>query len=470
MSDRILTPADIPDTILYEALLKKLNCSPNQLSAGMTSKIEIFEVCGLNKDEIPFRSLRGIEWLKNLKELKISFCNAKDLSPLSKLEHLKKLSIGTQTESLNPLHDLVELQELELSDCNVDDVSPLCGLINLESLTFCNGNFGNLSCLKNLPNIRKFSVEFANVRLGSFLCRLRKLTSLSLDFNGEHIPDVDLHWISNMKCLQFLSIGTDYLKTDYFPNLKIFSSLESLCELYISARNIGDLGPLSTLKNLTVLGLQTSKHLQNTAAISKLKSLKTLRIEAPCLNLIAFSNLKSLKNMEISSKTLYGFSELSNLKNLQTLRLTACFRYISPRSALCSLSDLSPIWKLKKLHTLNIDCERVKDISGISNLIKISSLSIHAPLQNIQPLSNLVSLKHLYLSGCHLKSLDPLKNLQHLRNLSFNNCEIDDISPLIHLHKLKNLNFWDTAVKDLRPLLTLHAKIDYRMPDHHNGI
>lgn len=103
-------------------------------------------------------------------------------------------------------------------------------------------------------------------------------------------------------------------------------------------------------------------------------------------------------------------------------------------------------------------------LQPLQNLTYLS-LSSHN-LEDINPLSSCVGLRHLSLSGCsELKSLTPISKCVDLRHLDLSSCHLLDVDPLAFLTRISHLNLaWArVASLDLSPLSPLRNLEDLNL-------
>jgi len=102
-----------------------------------------------------------------------------------------------------------------------------------------------------------------------------------------------------------------------------------------------------------------------------------------------------------------------------------------------------------------------KDYKKVTNL-NLSNSSIYghnltprgsvSPFKNIEPLSSLMNLTDLDLSGTYVLSIEPIKNFRNLQELDISYTDIFDFEPLKELKNLQRLRMIKTKVSDLEPL------------------
>lgn len=132
--------------------------------------------------------------------------------------------------------------------------------------------------------------------------------------------------------------------------------------------------------------------------------------------------------------------------------------------------------KREKTGTLNIGrCglteipDIITEIDGLKSLIIGNSYHIKTnndlvnnknrhrmnQINNLEAISKLPGLQHLYCSEMNITDLAPLANSQNLETLVCSSTLISDLSPLEKLYKLQELTFARTSVSNLNPLASL---------------
>ena len=98
--------------------------------------------------------------------------------------------------------------------------------------------------------------------------------------------------------------------------------------------------------------------------------------------------------------------------------------------------------------TDSVDLAAIKNISSIESL----DLSGNQYIIDIEPLTQLSSLRILNLSRTNISDLAPIRNLTELIELDFSNTQLNDISALKYSDKLTRLKFNHTPVSDISVL------------------
>lgn len=159
-----------------------------------------------------------------------------------------------------------------------------------------------------------------------------------------------------------------------------------------------------------------------------------------------------------------GFDGFDALPGLSSLKSLWCFGVDEKKwERVCSCVQLRRLFvegiKLKSLHRVRdlielevlslADCSTITDLDAVGRCTGLKGLGIlnFKNVHSIEPLSNLVQLKHLVIAGgmwtrMKINSLEPLSQLKGLEILDLANTKVVDESlrPLGDLTKLKDLN------------------------------
>ncbi len=194
-----------------------------------------------------------------------------DLSPLTKLIHLKRLTIDTrlvdedlqhlsnlksleyltfaspeQISNLTPLAKLKNLKYLWLENSQVTDLTPLAGLTKLEKLKITNAPFSDLTPLTGLTTLEELDVEGGNYNDLKPLVGLTRLRKLNISETS--ISDLTL--LAGFANLEILNLESNEVY-DLWPLMRL-TKLRHLC---LTNTKVTDLAPLAGLKNLKNLWL-----------------------------------------------------------------------------------------------------------------------------------------------------------------------------------------------------------------------
>ena len=157
---------------------------------------------------------------------------------------------------------------------------------------------------------------------------------------------------------------------------------------------------------------------------------------------------------------------LTKDKMLSLQHLTA----VNHHDSNMSIVDITGLEYAKNLRHLNLggNNNHIQDLRPLSNLIHLTSLHIwHTTLKgpvtdlDLHPLTNLVQLEVLSLSGNGITDITPLSPFTKLRKLHLTHNYITDITPLSHLIELRELDLRNNYIEDFSPVLNLPNLVQF---------
>ena len=354
-------PVNIPDSYLRFAIEKALG----KTSGAATTAADMLKLTELEADKQGIQDITGLKFATNLTRLSLEGNSIVDISPLANLKNLTRLSLGNNS---------------------IVDISPLINLKNLTRLflgnTYTGGNSNQVSDISPLAN-------------------LKNLTALYLSGNSV----VDISPLINLKNLTTLFLGNN---------------------------SIVDISPLVNLKNLTWLILH-SNHVMDFSPIAEL-----------------IPNLEYYENHNQSAVSVVAPNTLVNISS-SVLRKAIEEELGKAEGATITRADML------KLTSLSV-AARVNDLSGLefaANLRGFSYLRLSdhtSSLSDLSPLSKLKNLTELYLIDTQVSDISPLANLKNLTRLDLEDNQIVDITPLAELKNLTSLDLRNNHISDFSPI------------------
>lgn len=148
------------------------------------------------------KSIKGLEYAKNLEKLKLNENEISDISPLENLTKLKYLELQrNRIVDISPLKNLTNLEFLKLYNNWIEDVEALSDLTNLKGLdlhynVYVEGDESNkiisrgitdISSLENLTNLDFLDISANRIEDVSIIKNLNNL--VTLDFSGNRVND-----------------------------------------------------------------------------------------------------------------------------------------------------------------------------------------------------------------------------------------------------------------------------------------
>lgn len=150
------------------------------------------------------KSIKGLEYAKNLKKLKLNENEISDISPLENLTKLEYLEIQrNRIVDVNPLKNLTNLKFLKLYNNLIEDVTPLSNLTNLtgldlhynvtvggdESHKIISKGITDISALKNLKKLEFLDISANRIEDISIFKNFDKIKDL--DFSGNRVKNYE---------------------------------------------------------------------------------------------------------------------------------------------------------------------------------------------------------------------------------------------------------------------------------------
>jgi Leucine-rich repeat (LRR) protein len=225
-----------------ESVIRK---AVNQPTGNISSQ-DLANIIELDAGDSGILHLEGIQYCKNLEELRLDNNSIEDISLLANLVNLNVLHLRNNLiEDISPLSNLVYLTYLYLDYNSIKDISPLSSLVYLTHLYLGVNSIEDISLLSNLVN----------------------LTDLRLNSNSIE----DINPLSNLSKMKNLRLGTNRLE-----DIGTLSNLFNLVELYLNNNRLVDIGPLSSLSKLQKLVLSENKSLKDISPLSNLHELREL--------------------------------------------------------------------------------------------------------------------------------------------------------------------------------------------------
>lgn len=312
----------------------------------------------LNLSNNKITKIEGIEKFSNLKTISLTGNNIEDITPLAKNTNLTSISLNNNAnidanrenytgEKLIALNAIGKILD---NGGNINlDIDKLKLFTNYTSLDLAQQNLENLKALDGLTELTSLSLTGNKLTLDdeesqNILKSMTKLKSINLRKNSKI---TDISFVNSLENLAFLNIyecSNDTFLSIMNCNEDIITKLDLCSPGYGHSIAVPDLSKFSKLTSLILLNDSSITDFSN---ISKIKSLETLNLSACELydRMIDFSNLSNLKTLSLSSNSLWT-SDLENLKalrNLKNLSLNLSSNSIIDATALLELDSSTKI-------------------------------------------------------------------------------------------------------------------------------
>ncbi len=362
--------------------------------------------------------LQLIHHLRNAREIDISGnLDIENLTPLSEMDNLRSLNCAhTLIDDLTPLRSLSRLQTLDITGCPVETLDPLRYVSALREIDAAFTSLHKVGVLANLKNLELLNLAHTRIDSLPNLKNLQNLRTLELD--ATPLQRVDS--LASLTRLTSLNIAKTAV-TDFAPLAK----LTALQSLNLDSTLISDLQPLNTLDSLTVLQI-------NGTQVS---------------NLLPLAKLPVLK---------YIYCDNSGINN----KAATAFNKINPETQIIYNSQklekwwkaLPEVWKNIFITHANLRKPVTKEQLHKLLLLKKMNVKGNTEVRSLRPLTMLIQLKELNVSGTGVSNLKPLSTIRTLRRLNLSNTRVRSLVPLQKLKNLKTINIQHTVIRDLLPL------------------
>jgi Leucine-rich repeat (LRR) protein len=260
-----------------------------------------------------FPSLAGLAYLRSLA---VPSTGVVDLNPITDLPLLESLDLrDTPVWDLRPLVNLKLLKSLNLSGTSVTDLSPLSELPNLQSLVLEYTNVSDVSALQSLSKLSRLDVSSTRISDLTPLAANTLLTRLELRFM-KHLHSLSaLYQLKSLK--QLNCTGTP------ISTLAPLAGLP-LSTLDLDGTQVSDIGPLSSLHDLSFLDISRTK-VSDLSPLKDLQKLHTLSLDKS--QVADLSPLMNIRSLALSQT--YGSLSFSQcpISDLELLRLSKAGRY-----------------------------------------------------------------------------------------------------------------------------------------------
>ncbi len=362
--------------------------------------------------------LQLIHHLRNAREVDISDnLDIENLAPLSEMDNLRSLNCAhTLIEDLTPLRSLSRLQTLDITGCPVETLDPLRYVSALREIDAAFTSINKVKVLENLRNLEMLNLSHTHIDSLPNLSNLRNLRTLEMDAT----PLQSIDSLASLTRLTNLNIAKTAV-TDFAPLTK----LTALQSLNLDSTLITDLHPLGKLDSLTILQINGTR-VSDLLSLAHLNALKFIYCD----------------NSGVNSKTAAAFNKINPqvqvIYNSQKLEKW--------------WKALPEVWKNIFITHANLRQPVTKEQLHRLLLLKKLNVKGNMAIHNLKPLTMLIQLKELNVSGTDVSNLKPLSDVRTLRRLDLSNTPVRSMASLQKLKNLKTINIEHTAIRDLLPL------------------
>ena len=285
-----INPANVPDENLEQAIRQTLDTFEDALTCEDLAALETLDTRNVGR----VRSLEGLQFAVNLRDLSLAGDNVSDFGPLADLEGLEVLNLSfNELADLSGLENLTNLTLLDLENNNITDISALVANSGLGDgdRVILFGNPLSARAFEDIATLRERGVEVeadvpdpsactnpVDIPDENLEAALRDALGTTGELTCEDLAsletlDASARSITNLEGLQFASNLTRLnLFVNDIADIDPLAGLTALETLFLGGNTIGDLGALANLTNLRALDLESN----DVADLSPLESLTSL--------------------------------------------------------------------------------------------------------------------------------------------------------------------------------------------------
>ena len=330
----------------------------------------------------------------------------------------------------------------------------------------------NITGLEHATNLKVLNLEHNKIRDITPLSGLTRLSSLNLAVNFIN----DITPLADLTQLRFLSLYSDYLRSNQISDITPLTGLTQLRVLWLMGLQISDITPLAGLAQLTILDL-TKNQISSINPLRELTYLEILRLSQNQIsNLMPLARLVNLKELRLLGNPIKDLTPLHKLLDQNPdVAIDIDVGYVPPspdpaaawmpdaslrrvvrRALELAPDDVLTQQAMQGLTELDASVEIIKNITGLEYATQLTYLSIHNnQISDITPIAKLTALTYFSANHNRISDIAPIEQITNLTTLILSGNQISDITPLTRLTKLTKLNLAFNKIKNVSPLLRL---------------
>lgn len=181
----------IPDKQLYQAILENLGKDKNRAFTKREAESIEWLQANINKNGVA--TLKGIGYLRNLKQLDMEGNGLTTLAGVEELSNLESLRVDSgRLKTLEGIETMPSLRYLSVIDNDLTNLKGIENMTNLEWLLVSENNLKSLKEIKNLTNLVCISAWGCNLKSLPDLTKFYKLDAKYCSFTGNYLSEKEL--------------------------------------------------------------------------------------------------------------------------------------------------------------------------------------------------------------------------------------------------------------------------------------
>ncbi len=344
------------------------------------------------------------------------------------MARLTELSCYGGISSIRGIENLPNLESLDLIDSysngapdEIKDFRPIGKLVKLKILRFGNHKAHEIpENFKNLINLEQVFLKINNITNPATFSRIGVLPKLK-SVEVQILNPANLDFLNSYKNTTFIQIEDEKTIT----NIDFVEGMTSLEDFVIRNSLITSIAPLTKVKSLVNISIDSCGKLEGLNKLTELTNLKTAAI----MN----CSLKNIPDLSPLQKNIEGLNFEGNLlENIDFARNLSSLKYFSAKNN--NVSDLSPLSNKPLLERVHFDGNKIKSIPEGWSANK-SLNYVRFPINEFSDLSSFKALENLkidmlFLEYNYIVDITPLKSFYTLSTLMLSHNCIIDFSPL----------------------------------------
>lgn len=322
---------------------------------------------------------------------------------------------------------------------------------------------GNLDFIKNLPNLEEITITYDSKFEPLDISALKDNTKLTKVYISSAKVQ-DLSPISNCTGLTTVTFYSCNILSNTIKPLGTLTNVKELCLYGCNIDDFAHLATMSSLKKINIYATKPNKDAElNYDHLSEIKSLEDIKAGLTEMKSLAFmKDLPNVKNIEFLAEKLEDYETLENCKSLESIM------YWAHNSMDLDGNKMGKAQSLKKFKIWST--KNVINWEGLSNLTNLEDLKILTVKECNSPetaidtsfMANMPKLKEVQYSEVQIKDLAKLgPAVERIELNKINNKDEKplDLSTMVAANA-KNLVITDTKVANAESLVKNCPKLE----------
>ncbi|WP_435868539.1 leucine-rich repeat domain-containing protein [Bacillus mycoides] len=346
-------------------------------------------------NQISNANLAGIEQLKNVKNLSLSNNGLTNIEHITSMKKLVELDLSkNELKNIEPLLRLSTVQSLNLEENYISDITPLSQLTGLYDLKLGSNEIRDVRPVQELGKRMYIDIQRQKIFLDEAsvdeeikipIYNLKGETLQNINVKSEEatLNNGFIKWNSPGEKIYEFKLDTNSAESKIRFNGTVIQSivekqtesknviLDKNLQQHINKKNFGRENLNAPITKEDLLQIKTleilkEKEIKDLTGLEYMTNLENITLEGVGLKNIEFiSNLKQLKEVNVSHNKIEDITPLSSLENLQWLNL-----------ADNHIKDVSVLGSMLDLLSLKLDGNEIRDVRPLIQLGQWFSIDV----------------------------------------------------------------------------------------------